>query len=274
MFAWPGATTVPGPGVVVDAIAAQLRTYAPTTIDERWEAQLRDLGAVVWWSTDDAYLAALGEREGLARPELIRCVLEVLHVFSTCPEIEILCPPPGQGRRGSLGPGAAGARATDPRQLDRVRALLAKAESTSFPEEAEAYTAKAQELMARHRIDCALWKRRPARTGAVRSGPSPSDMPRCSDFLPMWTPLSCCSPRCWCRRPGRWCRRPGRRPSRPLGISPVGPRPTGCCRCSPTGTRRSARWPTNSFPTSPVNRCRSPTGTGGPRGGPPRTTLG
>jgi hypothetical protein len=51
---------------------------------------------------------------------------------------------------------AVGGRAADPRQLDRVRALLAKAESTSFPEEAEAYTAKAQELMARHSIDYAL----------------------------------------------------------------------------------------------------------------------
>lgn len=44
----------------------------------------------------------------------------------------------------------------DPKVLGRVRALLAKAESTSFPEEAEALTAKAQELMARYSIDAAL----------------------------------------------------------------------------------------------------------------------
>lgn len=44
----------------------------------------------------------------------------------------------------------------DEKVLGRVRALLAKAESTSFPEEAEALTAKAQELMARHSIDAAL----------------------------------------------------------------------------------------------------------------------
>jgi hypothetical protein len=37
--------------------------------------------------------------------------------------------------------------------LARVRALLAKAESTAFPEEAEALSTKAQELMARHSID-------------------------------------------------------------------------------------------------------------------------
>jgi hypothetical protein len=40
--------------------------------------------------------------------------------------------------------------------LDKVRALLAKAESTPFEAEADAFTAKAQELMARYRIDRAL----------------------------------------------------------------------------------------------------------------------
>lgn len=38
----------------------------------------------------------------------------------------------------------------------RIRALLAKAESTEFAEEAEALTAKAQQLMARYSIDEAL----------------------------------------------------------------------------------------------------------------------
>ncbi len=40
--------------------------------------------------------------------------------------------------------------------LARVRALLAKAESSTFEEEANAFTAKAQELMARHAIDQAM----------------------------------------------------------------------------------------------------------------------
>ncbi|MGQ4386489.1 DUF2786 domain-containing protein [Streptomyces sp. SAS_270] len=44
----------------------------------------------------------------------------------------------------------------DSRMLGRIRALLAKAEATGFPEEAEALSAKAQELMARHSIDEAL----------------------------------------------------------------------------------------------------------------------
>ena len=44
----------------------------------------------------------------------------------------------------------------DDGMLAKIRALLAKAESTTFPEEAEALSAKAQELMARHRIDRVL----------------------------------------------------------------------------------------------------------------------
>ena len=52
--------------------------------------------------------------------------------------------------------------------LEKVRALLAKAESSTFEAEAEALTAKAQELMARHRIERALVERR---TNGARSQP-------------------------------------------------------------------------------------------------------
>lgn len=45
---------------------------------------------------------------------------------------------------------------TDTKVLDRIRKLLAKAESTTHAEEAAAFTAKAQELMQRHAIDEAL----------------------------------------------------------------------------------------------------------------------
>ena len=42
------------------------------------------------------------------------------------------------------------------RILSKVRALLAKAESTEFADEAATYTAKAQELIATHAIDMAF----------------------------------------------------------------------------------------------------------------------
>lgn len=44
----------------------------------------------------------------------------------------------------------------DPTWLNRVQALLAKAERTDFPQEAEALMAKAQDLMARHAISRAM----------------------------------------------------------------------------------------------------------------------
>ena len=45
---------------------------------------------------------------------------------------------------------------TEQKIVARVRALLAKAESTTFPEEADALIAKAQELMTRYAIDGAV----------------------------------------------------------------------------------------------------------------------
>lgn len=43
--------------------------------------------------------------------------------------------------------------------IDKIHKLLAKAESTEFPDEAEALSAKAAELMARHTIDSSLLHR-------------------------------------------------------------------------------------------------------------------
>ena len=65
--------------------------------------------------------------------------------------LDELIPPPG----GPVRPAVRPAPSTDP-MLKKVRALLAKAESTEFEAEAEALTAKAQELMTLHAIDHAL----------------------------------------------------------------------------------------------------------------------
>lgn len=154
--------------LVVDAVAAQARRYAGATVDERWDAQLRALDAAVWWGDDDAWLDAWGDREGLRREEVLADAVELLCVLHGLPPLPLLGPPPGtvsggigarppgqDARRGrTAGPGSG--PSADPRILDRVRGLLAKAESTEFPEEAEALTTKAQQLMARHSIDEAL----------------------------------------------------------------------------------------------------------------------
>lgn len=74
------------------------------------------------------------------------------------------------------GPAPAHTPRPESRMLARIRALLAKAEATGFPEEAEALSAKAQELMARHSIDEALLAARapsPEAPGACRIGVEP-----------------------------------------------------------------------------------------------------
>lgn len=66
-----------------------------------------------------------------------------------------LVPPPSAWQLWA-GPDDVAASNVPPELLARVRALLAKAESTDHPPEAEAFSAKAQELIARHAIDDAL----------------------------------------------------------------------------------------------------------------------
>ncbi|MFD4180376.1 DUF2786 domain-containing protein [Rhodococcus sp. NPDC058514] len=71
-----------------------------------------------------------------------------------------LCPPPsawpGQRSESTTQP----PRQADPKVLNKIRGLLAKAESTEFTEEAETLTAKAQELMTRYAISSALLEAR------------------------------------------------------------------------------------------------------------------
>ncbi|MFD8454042.1 DUF2786 domain-containing protein [Streptomyces coelicoflavus] len=74
-------------------------------------------------------------------------VLELYRLLLRLPALEPLDEAPGTPRR-EVRP--------ESRALARIRALLAKAEATGYPEEAEALSAKAQELMARHSVDEAL----------------------------------------------------------------------------------------------------------------------
>jgi hypothetical protein len=144
--------------LVTDAVAAHLRRFPPATVDERWSAQAETLGAAVWWADDATYLDEVGTRWRFDRVGVLDVVLTLLALLSELPPIEVLVPPPGTAPP----PGERPHHRTDTRVLNRIRALLAKAESTTYPAEAETYTAKAQELAARHSIDEALLV---ARTG-------------------------------------------------------------------------------------------------------------
>jgi hypothetical protein len=142
-------------GMAADVIAAELHRHATATIDEQWAAQLTALGAELWWG-NDSYLERWRDRVGIGRAAVVACALEVLCVLSTLPELAQLCPLPGAARSGTVAADRPHPRSVDQRMLGRVRALLAKAESTEFTAEAEALTGRAQELMARHSIDHAM----------------------------------------------------------------------------------------------------------------------
>ncbi|HLL68677.1 MAG TPA: DUF2786 domain-containing protein [Micromonosporaceae bacterium] len=154
--------------LVTDAVAAHLRQFARADVDERWLAQADALHARIWWTDSATYLDEVASRWRFDRVAVLDAVLTLLAILSELPPIEVLVPPPGTALRPGRSNGGSGPRQrVDARLLDRVRAILAKAESTTFPAEAETYTAKAQELIARHSLDEALLVARAGDAGVV-----------------------------------------------------------------------------------------------------------
>ncbi|MCX5207368.1 DUF2786 domain-containing protein [Streptomyces sp. NBC_00237] len=141
--------------LLADLVAAERRRHGSQEVPPRWRAQLRELGVGedgVWWKRDEEYGEALARRERTDRFSLATAALELLRLLIRLPSIEPVGPAPGA----SAGVRQVQASPDEPRMLTRIRALLAKAEATDYPEEAEALTGKAQELMARHSIDEAV----------------------------------------------------------------------------------------------------------------------
>ncbi|MDH6704600.1 hypothetical protein P3T27_001303 [Kitasatospora sp. MAA19] len=151
--------------LAADLIAAENRRHSAAALDRRWQEQLRELEAEVWWPGDEQYLGAFADRHRLDRFALATTALELLRTWGRLPPIAPVGPAPGQAPARTHRPGPVPG---EPRMLSRIRALLAKAESTEYPEEAEALTAKAQQLMAQHSIDEALL----AAAGADRDTPA------------------------------------------------------------------------------------------------------
>jgi hypothetical protein len=165
--------------MATDMIAHEMRSYAAATVDDRWRAQLVALGTEVGWGSDDAYLGRWRELGNSPQGILITTV-ELLFLLGNVPVLPQLCPLPGTVRPGAAArpSGAAGQeRPADDRMLGKIRALLAKAESTEFAEEAEALSARAQELMAKYSIDHALLAAEAGRKDDPASRRLPVDNP-------------------------------------------------------------------------------------------------
>lgn len=132
---------------LLDLIAAYLQEFAPSTVDETWREQVSELNAVTWWSRSEPHLGQWAAKHILTATETLITVIEALALLIRLPMLERIRPLPG-----TAVPRTHKHRNVDEKMLSRVRGLLAKAESTEFPEEAEALSAKAQELMTRHAL--------------------------------------------------------------------------------------------------------------------------
>ncbi|MET9672019.1 DUF2786 domain-containing protein [Streptomyces sp. NPDC006482] len=141
----------------VRLVSALIRTETAgyARLPHRWQVQLDDLDSGAGGRPADRFSYAT-------------TVLELYRILVRLPRLDAVGPVPGE----TLPPATAG----EPRMLGRIRALLAKAEATGYPEEAEALTAKAQELMARHSLDeatLAAGAPSPETPGAIRIGVEP-----------------------------------------------------------------------------------------------------
>ena len=149
--------TVRAAGVAKAAIGDEARTSgafisAPAT----WRDQLAALGVKPIGDAE--------RRNGLRRMitagnderRVLADGLRVVALWRQLPRLPRLTSPPSAWGERSIG-GRNGEWADDDTKvLLRIRSLLAKAESTDFGEEADAFTTKAQQLMARHSIDQAV----------------------------------------------------------------------------------------------------------------------
>jgi len=137
-------------GYLVDAIAEEFQRYAKATVAQRWSEDLAQIGAVVWWepAQTGGHLLQWVRRHARSLADALTTVIQVLAMLLVLPVLPRIMAPPG-----SAAASAVPRRGVDQKMLARVRALLAKAESTTFPEEAEALSAKAQELMSRYSLE-------------------------------------------------------------------------------------------------------------------------
>ncbi|MFJ4329776.1 DUF2786 domain-containing protein [Streptomyces sp. NPDC088935] len=128
--------------VHVRLVAALIRAQAPhdRARGPRWAAQLDAL--------PDAAATAPPRTDRFSHAT---AVLELYRLLLRLPGLE-----PLEAGEAGQGPRREREHRPESRALARIRALLAKAEATGYPEEAEALSAKAQELMARHSVDEAL----------------------------------------------------------------------------------------------------------------------
>jgi hypothetical protein len=129
---------------VVGLLHDEAARHTADRVPPAWREDLRQAGA--------SHPPSLDEVDGMQE------VLELLALLAQLWPLPPVLPAPGTGGR------AARTSPTDEKLLARVQALLSKAEATDYDDEAEALTAKAQELISRHSLDRLLAQAATGRT--------------------------------------------------------------------------------------------------------------
>ncbi len=160
-----------GSALVVAVIGEQARRAAVADrAPADWTAQLASIGAGALparSAANDWLIMTWQAAKGIGIWDGWHDVLRLTGQLQNLRRLTPLGPPPSQWKRAGfekprapVKPPTAGSGVRpaehDPRMLSKIRALLSKAEATTFVDEAEAFTAKAQDLMTRYAIDEAL----------------------------------------------------------------------------------------------------------------------
>lgn len=164
--------------LAVSLLADHSRRFdAPIRAPHEWVGQLQELGVVdragaVLGGRGDL-VAAWARTERLHPHDALAGAVQLLAQLRQLPRLGTVLTPPskwGASNRGLQPQVATGE--VDEKALRLIRALLSKAEATTFEAEAESFTAKAQELMTRHSIDAAVMaasQHTTGHTGGVQS---------------------------------------------------------------------------------------------------------
>ena len=146
--------------LIAAVVLAQANSYQNQSIrgkavfnDPAWEAELTQISeSRSWTRLRVAHVVPdWMQWNGLDLKAAILVAAETAHSLTHLPTLDVLGSYPG-GPVGS----ATGNEHLPPKIVDKVSALLRKAESTEYVEEADALTAKAQEIMTRYAFDHAV----------------------------------------------------------------------------------------------------------------------
>ncbi|QSE79170.1 DUF2786 domain-containing protein [Rhodococcus koreensis] len=148
-----GARTARLTVTVIGAHAS--RTSARKTAPVQWREQLDELGIAPDSAPARGYLSAWCASENADPTETWTAILSFLGYCSYLIPLTPLLATPANWGEGTVASSSA-PRGPEPKVLSRIRGLLAKAEATTFAEEAETLSAKAQDLMTRYAIDSAV----------------------------------------------------------------------------------------------------------------------